>query len=129
MANMRRLMELADAIRVVYAAGIEFEPECFVPLAGAKLEAYRCQFGPTTEPMYEVVALEPGVVERDGNDKLTLELAIVSERDRKLMLDAVKFVYAASREMPEKKEQIQFADRLEWLRPKLPGVITGPSAP
>lgn len=122
---MRRLMELADAIRVVYAARIEFEPECFVPLAGAKLEAYCSQFGPMTEPMYEVVALEPTVVERDGNNKITLELAIVSERDRNLMLDAVKFVYAVSREMPEMKDQIQFADRLEWLRPKLPEVITG----
>jgi len=122
---MRRLIELADAIRVVYASGIEFEPDCFVPLAGTKRESYCRQFGPTTEPMYEVVAIEPTLIERSGDDKVMLELAIVSQRDCKLLLDAVKFVYAASREMPGTNEPINFADRLEWLRQKLPAVITG----
>lgn len=121
---MLKFIELASAIRVLFSSGIEFKPECFVPLAGAKLEAYVRKIGPLTEPVYEVVAMEPTVIERSP-EKVTLELSIVSDRERKHMLDAVKFVYNASASMPGNQETISFADRLEWLRPRLPEVITG----
>ena len=117
-------MELANAVRLLYSSGIEFKPDCFVRLSGAKLDAYVRKIGPMTEPMYEVVSVEPTVVERT-RENVTLELSIVSERERKLVLDAVKFVYSASSEMPGSKDSIKFADRLEWLGPRLPAVITG----
>jgi len=56
--------------------------------------------------MYEVVSLEPTVVER-VREELTLELTIVSERERKLILDAVKFVYSAKFRDARKPGQYQ----------------------
>ena len=122
---MLQSIELANALRFVFASGVEFQPDCFVPLSGAKLEAYLRKCGTMTEPLYEVVSLEPTVIERTGDGKVTLELSIVSERERQLLLDAVKFVYRASHDMHGDKASVPFADRLNALRPRLPGVMTG----
>jgi hypothetical protein len=122
---MLQAIELANALRAVFTSGIEFQPDCFVLLSGAKLKAYLRKCGPMIEPMYEVVSLEPTVIKRTGNGNITLELSIVSERDRQHLLNAVKFVHTASREMKSDKTPIQFADRLDWLRPRLPEIITG----
>ena len=116
-------MEFAKAMRFVYSTGIEFVPESFVSLVGAKLEAFLMQNGPTTEPVYEVIAMEPTAIERIGNERVTIELMIVTERFRTLLLGAVSVVNISTREMPG--ENIEFTDRLEWLRPNLPGIMTG----
>src|ERR1700760_342163 len=108
---MLQAIELANALRAVCDSGIEFQPDCFVPLTGAKLEAYLRKCGPLTEPLYEVVSLEPTVIERTAGGKVTLELSIVSERERQFLLDAVKFVYSASHDMNGDNAPIQFADR------------------
>ncbi len=115
-------LELANAVNIVFTSGIEFVPESFQVLSGQKLDAYLAKIGPMTEPMYEIVAMEPTVVDRVANEKVTWELNIVSEHERKLLLDAVRFVYRASGPMTGTPS---FQERLEWLKPKLPPVITG----
>ena len=118
-------MELANALRVVFTTGIEFKPDCFVPLAGAKLEAYLRKVGPLTGTMYEIVSVEPTVINRVGNEKIELELSIASEKDRGLLLAAVAFVYKTSDEILKDKKNVSFEERLQCLKPRLPHEITG----
>ena len=119
-------LELASAVNLVYTSGIEFIPESFVALSGQKLEAFLRKMGPMTETMYEVVAMEPSVINRVGNEKVTLELNVVTERQRKQLLDAIKFIYHSSQEMRGKPS---FQEWLEWLRLRLPTEITGGDLP
>ena len=90
-------LELAEAVRIIFTSGIEFVAQSFKALSGEKLQAYLRNVGPMTEIMYEIVAMEP-------------------------TLDGIKFIYRATQTMPGKPS---FQERLDWLKPKLPRVITG----
>ena len=115
---------LMSALTIIIETKIEFTPDCFAPLRGPKREAYLRNVGPMTQPMYEVVVLEPTVIDRVSNEKFTVELNIVDGPQRKQLLDAVKFVYDASMDMPGKPQEIAFEDRVEWMRLKLRELIT-----
>ena len=115
-------LELAEAVRIIFTSGIEFVPASFKSLSGEKLQAYLRNVGPMTEIMYEIVAMEPTVIDRVGNEKVTWELNIVTGKERQQLLDGVKFIYRATSAMPGKPS---FQERLDWLKPKLPPVITG----
>ena len=65
--------------------------------------------------------MEPTVIDRVGDEKVTWELNIVTGKERQQLLDGVKFIYRATQAMPEKPS---FQERLDWLKPKLPPVIT-----
>ena len=117
-------MELMSALTIIIETKIEFTPDCFAPLRGTKREAYLRNVGPMTQPMYEVVVLEPTVIDRVSNEKFTVELNIVDGPQRNQLLDAVKFVYDSSREMPGKPREIVFEDRVEWVRLRLREAIT-----
>ena len=62
-------------------------------------------------------------MDRQGKERITLELHVVSEQERQDLLDAVKFIYTASRELIG--EAISFEDRLNYLRPRFPPEVTG----
>ena len=114
-------LELAEAVSIIFPSGIEFVPQSFKALSGEKLEAYLRNVGPMTEIMYEIVAMEPTVIDRVGDEKVTWELNIVTGKERQQLLDGVKFIYRATEAMPGKPS---FQERLDWLKPKLPPVIT-----
>ena len=115
-------LELAEAVRIIFTSGIEFVAQSFKALSGEKLQAYLRNVGPMTEIMYEIVAMEPTVIDRVGNEKVTWELNIVTGKERQQLLDGIKFIYRATQTMPGKPS---FQERLHWLKPKLPRVITG----
>ena len=64
-----------------------------------------------------------GTVVQRQEGTVTLELSVVTESERQLMLDAVDFVYRASAEMPDKSATFQ--QRLDFLRRRLPPVVIG----
>ena len=101
-------LELAEAVRIIFTSGIEFVAQSFKALSGEKLQAYLRNVGPMTEIMYEIVAMEPTVIDRG--------------KERQQLLDGIKFIYRATQTMPGKPS---FQERLDWLKPKLPRVITG----
>ena len=70
-----------------------------------------------------VTTIEPQSIERSA-EKVTMELSIVTESERQLLLDGVAFVYRASAEMNEQTPT--FAQRLEYLRSRLPPIVLGP---
>ena len=116
-------MEFANAVRTVYSTGIEYISESFAPLTGAKLDAYVLLNGPTAEPIFEVVAMEPTTISRRGSRQIAIEFMIVTGRHRTLLIGATQMIHAATRNMPG--ENIEFTDRLEWYRPSLPAIMTG----
>jgi len=113
---------LIPALQVIFKQEIEFVEDSFVELNEAQEEAYRQKGNETDERIYRVVAFEPKAVER-SEEKVTMELSIVTESQRTIALDAVAFVYRASSEMQEKNPT--FAQRLAYLRPRLPPVVIG----
>ena len=119
---MQDLLQLAKALQVVHETKIEFKPDCFVELAGAKLEAFRRKMSHITGRVYEVVVLEPTVIERVGNERLTLELSTVTESERRDLLNAVKFVYRQTKKM---RPNATFQDRLKYHLKNVVGLKPG----
>ena len=64
---------------------------------------------------------EPTAIERTP-EKVTLELNVVTECQKKLLFEGVAFVYRASASMTEANPT--FALRLAYLRPRLPPIVT-----
>jgi len=103
---------------------MEFTEDSFASLTPAQSEALARRGERFTEPVYRVTTIEPQAIERSA-EKVTMELSIVTESERQLLLDGVAFVYRASAEMNEQTPT--FAQRLEYLRSRLPPIILGPS--
>jgi hypothetical protein len=113
---------LISPLQVIFRTEIEFTVDCFVELNTAQREAFQRKIGDSNERIYRLVPLEPTVVERQES-QVTVELSIVTESERQLMLEAVDFVYRASAEIPDKSATFQ--QRLAYLRPRLPRVVIG----
>ncbi|TWT92602.1 hypothetical protein [Neorhodopirellula pilleata] len=113
--------QLIPALQIIFAHEIEFQENSFVELTVAQYDAMKRRGQPRHGKMYRIVHFEPEAIERTP-EKITLELTIASESDRQLILDAVEFVHRASQSMS--KENPTFADRLKYLRPRLPPIIT-----
>lgn len=119
---MLNAFQLIPPLQVIFKSEIEFTADSFIELNAAQREAFKHKMGHSEERIYRVVPLEPTVVDRQ-DEKVTLELSIVTESERQLLLDAVDFVYRASAAMPEKNPT--FAQRLDYLRPRLPPIVIG----
>ena len=113
---------LIPALQLIFRTEIEFTADSFVELNRSQREVFQQKMGDSDDRIYRVVLLEPTVVQRQ-DEKVTLELSVVTESERQLMLDAVDFVYRASSEMPDKSATFQ--QRLDFLRPRLPPVVIG----
>jgi hypothetical protein len=119
---MLSAFRLVPALQLVFRTEIEFTADSFVELNRLQREVFQQKMGGSDERIYRVVPLEPTVVQRQ-EETVTLELSVVTESERQLMLDAVDFVYSASAEMPDKSATFQ--QRLDFLRRRLPPVVIG----
>lgn len=119
---MLNALRLIPALQVIFRTEIEFTVDSFVELTAAQRDVYRQKMGDSGERIYRVALLEPTVVQRQ-EDNVTLEISIVTESERQLLLDAVDFVHRATAEMPDKSATFQ--QRLAYLRPRLPPVVMG----
>ena len=120
--DIMQLFQLASALQLIFKSGLEYKPDYFCELNEAQYEAYHRKMEKPNGKIYNLLPFEPTVIERT-EEKITTELTIVTESEREQLLNAVGFVYRASREMP-KQETATFEQRLAYLRPRLPDVIT-----
>jgi hypothetical protein len=120
---MLQAFRLIPALQVIFRSEIELSTDSFVELNAGQREAYQRKMGTPDEPVYRVVPMEPTVISGQDNERITVELSVVSASERQLLLDAVEFVYRASTAMPEKTPT--FEQRLAYLRPKLPPIVIG----
>lgn len=112
---------LIPALQIIFTHETEFREDSFVELTAEQYEAMERRGQRPAGKLYRIVHFEPEAIERTP-EKITLELTIADESERQLILDAVKFVHRAS--APMEKENPTFADRLEYLRPRLPPIVT-----
>jgi hypothetical protein len=117
---------LIPALQLIFRTEIEFTADSFDQLNRSQREVFQQKMGDSDDRIYRVVLLEPTVVQRQ-DEKVTLELSVVTESERQLILDAVDFVYRASSEMPDKSATFQ--QRLGFPRPRLPPVVIGDEGP
>ncbi|QDV68572.1 hypothetical protein Poly24_22820 [Rosistilla carotiformis] len=120
---MFEAIRLIPALQAIFRSGIEFTEESFAELNAAQQEAYERKVAVPDEPIFRVLPYEPTVIERQGNEKVTLELTIATQSERQLLLDAVQFIHCATNEMPE--ESTSFEQRLANLRQRLPPIVIG----
>ena len=120
---MLESLRLIPALQVIFTSEIEFTPDSFAELTAQQLAAFRHDHGKVDERVYRVLLMEPTVIDRKGTERIKLELSVVFESQRQLLLDGVAFVYRASAAIPG--EDPAFADRLDYLRPRLPPVVIG----
>jgi hypothetical protein len=114
---MLQLLQLAQAMQIVMETETEFTPDSFVELTDEMYASLHRQGGDPSVKYYRVVTMEPGTTEGGR-----LELSIVSERERRRLLDAVQIVYRMSDE--SKKRFETFQERLDYVRNILPpGIV------
>ena len=118
---MLNALRLIPALQIIFTHEIEFDADSFVELTQEQYEALRRRGEQKSGRLYRIVPFEPKAIERTAT-KVTLELTIADDMERELLMDAVKFVYHASETID--KENPTFADRLEYLRPRLPPIVT-----
>ncbi len=115
------VFRLIPPLQVIFTYEIEFDEDSFAKLTGPQYEAFVRREGKPKETVYRVTAFEPKAVERTA-DKVTMELSVVTESERKLLLDAMQYVYRKTSQM--KKENPTFVERLDYLRRRLPPIVT-----
>lgn len=118
---MLQAIRLIPALQVIFTHEIEFVAESFAELTSAQMAAYERREGKPTEVVYRVTEFESHAIERTV-DKVTMELSIVTESQRQLLLDGVAYVYRATKELD--KTHPSFTERLDYLRPRLPPIVT-----
>lgn len=116
---------LIPALQIIFTNEIEFQDSSFAELTTEQYAAFERRGQRPPGKLFRVVHFEPEAIERTP-EKITLELTIAGEGEKQLILDAVKFVHHASESMP--KENPTFAERLAYLRPRLPPIVTQPSS-
>ncbi|MEQ1825725.1 MAG: hypothetical protein ABL921_07250 [Pirellula sp.] len=120
---MLDVFRLIPAMQVIFKNSIEFTPVSFTELTEPQYRAYERKIGQTTEKLYRVIPFEPTFLDSNDEETVLLELTIVTETERKLLLDGVACVYRASAEMDVPNPT--FEQRLEYLRPRFPPAVVG----
>lgn len=118
---MLEAFRLIPALQFIFTHEIEFTEDSFASLTTEQSEALRRRGEELPETVYRVLPIEPQAIERSAG-KVTMELPIVTEPERQSLLDGVAFVYRASDQLDEQKPT--FSERLEFLRPRLPPIVT-----
>jgi hypothetical protein len=122
MTNPLALLALEPAIRLIFRVGVEITEKDFMELTRAQYRAYRRKMGPTDRRIYRIALVEPSVIERTER-KVTYELEIVDEREKDIVLEAVRFIRHSSKELDPTEPT--FAQRLEYLGKRWPRQLTG----
>ena len=111
---------LIPALQIIFEKEVEFTKDSFAELTPEQYEAYVRRGGEPSERVFRLTFVEPQVIDRTP-EKVTWELEIVTNEEKKLLLEGVRFVYRASAPMTIKKPT--FAQRLEYLRKRLPPIV------
>ncbi len=119
--DLLNAFKLIPALQIIFTTEIEFREDAFRELTAEQYEIFRRKHGPAAERMFEILPIERTVVERT-REKVTFELSIVTESEKKLLLQGVRFVRqsTAADGLPV---DTSFQDRLAYLRKKLPPVM------
>ena len=116
------VFRLIPAMQVIFTAEIEFDESSFAEFNEQQYAAFERDHGKPTERMFQIVLMEPTAIVRT-EEKVTLELSVVTESEKQLLFEGVAFVYRASASMNESSPS--FMDRLSYLRPRLPPIVIG----
>ena len=122
MSKLLAVFGLIPAIQVVYRFGVELTECDFMELTPEQYEAYRRKAGPTNQRIYRIVLIELSVIERTS-EKVTYELEIVTEQEKRCIVAAVNHIRACSKELDQGDPT--FAERLAFLRKRWPSEVTG----
>jgi len=122
---MLEAFRLIPALQLIFTDEIEFVEDSFVNLTAEQTAALERRDGKPSETLYRATAYEPQAIERSA-EKVTMELSVVTESERQLLLDGVAFVYRST--APTDKENPTFTERLDYLRLRLPPIVTSKSA-
>jgi hypothetical protein len=116
--NLLHAFQLIPALQIIFTKEIEFAEDSFRELTQEQYEAFRHKHGQEAERIFEIVPFERSVIERT-EEKITSELSIAMDSERKLLSEWVKFIYHCtnSEGLPA---NMSFQDRLQHLRTKLP---------
>lgn len=119
--NLLGAFQLIPALQLIFTTEIEFAEDCFRELTVEQYECFRRKHGQQSERIFEIVPIERTVIKRTKK-KITIELPVVMESQKKLLLEGVKFVYrsTSSEGLPD---DTRFQDRLEYLRKRLPPIM------
>ena len=119
--NLFGAFQLIPALQLIFTTEIKFAEDCFRELTAEQYESYWRKHGQEKERIFEIIPIERTVIKRTKK-KITLELPVVMESQKKLLLEGVKFIYRStgSDGLPE---ELSFQDRLEYLRKKLPPIM------
>lgn len=120
---MWQYLQLAQALQVVFDTRIEFTDDCFVEFTEAQYASYEEKVGPIDGPVYRVVLLEPTLLDDPERGSPVLELPIVSEKEKSDLVQAVAFVHHFCQDAG--RSFSSFGEKLDFLAPRLPRVITG----
>lgn len=118
---MLTAFRLIPALQVIFSTDIEYVEDSFCELSPEAYAMYVRDHGESPERIFEIVAIERTAIERT-KEKVTFELNVVSESQRRLLLEGVKFIYHCTKDV-EFPPESSFLDRLEYLRKRLPAVM------
>lgn len=116
--NLFEAFQLIPALQMIFSTEIEFVEDSFRELTVEQYEIFRRKHGQEKERIFEIVPIERTAIERT-DEKVTFELSIVMDSERKLLLQGVKFIYHCTKSDGFPADA-SFQDRLEYLRTKLP---------
>ncbi len=110
--NLLDAFQLIPALQTIFTTEIEFVEDSFRELTADQYEIFRRKHGQEGERIFAIVPIERTAVKRT-EEKVTFELSIVMDSQRKLLLHGVKFIYycTASEGFPA---DASFQDRLEY---------------
>ena len=111
------LFELAQAVKILYAYECELTDDNFVEVTCAEYEALERQGEDIRQKWYQ---LTRGLFEARNNPPT--ELPIVNKEQKQQLLQAVQLIYKMSDKSGQEFDT--FRDRLTYVKPLLPPVIT-----
>ncbi len=113
---------LIPAMQVIFKSEIQFTESSFSELTLEQYAAFERDNGKSPERIFQIVLMEPNAIDRTP-EKITWELNVVTESQKALLFEGVAFVLRATESMNQ--DNPTFAERLTYLRPRLPPVVIG----
>ena len=114
---MLELLQLANAVKILYEYGFEIQEQNFVELTDVQYRSLIKQGYDASKRWYR---LTKGIFEYHHNS--SIEMPIASEEEIPLFKKAVRLIYKMSDESGQKFSSFQ--ERLDYLKKFLPDVMT-----
>ncbi|MFC1642321.1 hypothetical protein ACFL5O_06490 [Myxococcota bacterium] len=120
----RKMLEVAQGMRLIYDYGFELKEESFVELTFEQYQTLRQQGVDTTQRWFRVTRGRSENTDHfEGADDPAQGLAVVNETDRQRILEGMRLIYRMT--SSDEVAFDSFRDRLEYLRQRLPAVVVG----